>query len=113
MSDQRVHPSKQQQWLTLKLHEQIEKTLTHLKFVFYSLQTPKKIFCFVEDGEESRCIPIDHEVEDELLPMSTEPFKLIRNGDEALHLSEVASSHLFKWRAELQNALPISKERNG
>lgn len=93
--------------------EMIKKTLSHLEFVLYSLQTPKKIFCFVEDGEISRCIPINHEVEDELLSMSADPFKLIRNRDEALHLSEIASSHLFKWRAKLQKSLPIYKERSG
>lgn len=57
----------------------IMKTRPYLEFVLYSLQTAKKVFCFVENGDESRCISINHKVEDGLLSVSTDPFKLIWN----------------------------------
>lgn len=74
---------------------------SHLEFVLNSLQTAEKVFCFAEDGEESRCISINHEVEDKLLSVSADPFKLIGDRDEPLHFSEIASAHLFKRRAKL------------
>lgn len=36
------------------------KTLSYLEFVLYSLQVAKKVFSFVEDGDESRCISINY-----------------------------------------------------
>lgn len=77
--------------------------------MLYSLQATEEVLCFAEDGEEPRGIPINHDTEDELLPLGTDPFELVWNRDEALHLPEIACSHLLKWWTELQTALPIHK----
>lgn len=75
--------------------------LSYLEFVLDGLQTAEKVFCFAEDREESRCVSINHQVEDKLLSMSADPFELIGYRDEPLHFSEIASAHLFEWRAKL------------
>lgn len=80
--------------------------------MLYSLQAAKEVFGLAEDGEEPRGVPINHDAEDKLLLLGTDPFELVWDRDEPLHLPEIACAHLLKWRTELQTALPIHKERN-
>lgn len=81
--------------------------------MLYSLQAAKEVLSFAEDGEEPRGISINHDAEDNLLPLGGDPLELVWDRDEPLHLPEIACSHLLKWRTELQTALPIYKERKG
>lgn len=78
--------------------------------MLYSLQAAKEVLSLAEDGEEPRGISINHDAEDKLLPLGTDPFELVWDWDEPLHLPEIAGSHLLKWRTELQTALPIHKK---
>lgn len=72
-----------------------------------SLQTAKEVLGLAEDGKEPRGISINHTTENKL---GADPFKLAWNRNEPLHLLEIARLHLFKWRTELQTALPIYKK---
>lgn len=79
----------------------------------YCLQTPEELLSLSEDGEEAGGVPVNHDAEDEPLLLDADPFELVRDRDEALHLPEVARPHLLERRTELQAALPIpKKERN-
>ncbi len=82
----------------------------HLELVLYSLQATEEVFGLAVDGEEPRGIPVDHDAEDKLLPLGTDPFKLVWDRDKPLHLPEIACSHLLKWRTELQTALSVHKK---
>lgn len=85
-------------------------SLRYLELVLYSLKTAEQVLSLTEDGEEPRGIPVNHDTEDKLLPLCTDPFELVWDRDEPLHLPEIACSHLFKWRTELQAAVPVCKE---
>lgn len=42
-----------------------------------SLQAGKEVLGLAEDGEEPRGISINHDAEDELLPLGTDPLELV------------------------------------
>lgn len=84
--------------------------LSHLKLVLDSLEAAKEVLSLAEDGEETRGISIDHDAENKLLPLGTDPFELVWDWDEPLHLPEIACSHLLKWGTELQTTLPVHKK---
>lgn len=77
-----------------------------------SLQAAEQVLGLAEDGEEARGIPVDHDAEDELLPLRADPSELVGDGDEALHLPEIAGAHLLERRPELQPALPVSERQS-
>ena len=85
----------------------------HLEFILYSLQAAKEVLSLTEDGEEPRGIPVNHDTEDKILPLGTDTFELVWDRDEPLHFSEIACSHLLKWRTELQTPLPIQRNERG
>lgn len=49
----------------------------HLELVLYSLQAAKEVLSLAEDGEEPRGISINHDAEDKLLSLGTDPFELV------------------------------------
>lgn len=49
----------------------------HLKLVLYGLEAAKQILCLGEDGEKPRGIPVNHNAEDELFSLGTDPFELV------------------------------------
>lgn len=51
--------------------------LSHLKLVLDSLEAAKEVLSLAEDGEETRGISIDHDAENKLLPLGTDPFELV------------------------------------
>lgn len=85
----------------------------HLELVLHGQQTPEELLGLAEDGEEARGVPVNHDAEDEPLLLDADPLELVGDGDEALHLPEVARPHLLEGRTELQAALPVSEEDRG
>ena len=79
--------------------------------MLYSQQTTEEVLGLAEDGEEARGVSVDHDAEDKLLPLGTDPFELVWYRDEPLHLSEIACSHFLKRRTELQAALPVHEKK--
>lgn len=79
----------------------------------HGLQAAKEILGFPEDGEEPKGIPVNHDAEDRLLPLSADAFELVRYGDEPLHFPEVACSYLLKGRTKLQTTLPFDRGGGG
>lgn len=85
----------------------------HLKPVLHGQQTPEELLGLAEDGEEARGVPVNHDAEDEPLLLDADPLELVGDGDEALHLPEVARPHLLEGRTELQATLPVSEKDRG
>jgi len=79
--------------------------VSHLELVLDRQQAAEQLFRFPENGEEAGSVSVNHDAEDELLARRADPLELVRNGDEAIHLPEVASAHFFKRRAKLQASL--------
>ena len=78
--------------------------------MLYSLQAAKEVLGLAEDGEEPGGVSINHDAEDRLLPLGTDPLELVWDRDEPLHLPEIACSHFLERRTELQTALSIRKK---
>lgn len=49
----------------------------HLELVLYSLQAAEEVLGLAEDGDEPSGISINHDAEDKLLPLGTDPFELV------------------------------------
>lgn len=69
--------------------------------MLYSFQATKEVLSLAENREEPRRIPVNHDVEDELLPLGADPSELVWDRDETLHFSKIACTHLLKWWREL------------
>jgi len=94
------------QWLHIS-----QFLVRHLELALHGLQAAEEVLGFAEYGEEPGRIPVNHDAEDKLLPLGADSLELVRDGDEPLHLPEVARSHFLEGRTELQAALPKITKR--